>query len=77
MTLRKGDYVFYYWKGQNSGPRLVKITLNSSDYIIGIAIITTIEAINSAIHIPLDNINIDHLQHIPSSETHLHPHLFI
>lgn len=77
MTLHKGDYVFYYWKGQNSGPRLVKIIINSSDHIIGIALITTTGIKHSPIDIPLNNPNIDHLQYIPSDELHLHPHLFI
>lgn len=77
MTLRRGDYVFYYWKGQNSGPRLVKITTSSPNYVIGVALITTIGIINSPINVPLNNPNIDHLQYIPSDELHLHPHLFI
>ena len=77
MTLRRGDYVFYYWKGAVPGPRLVKITLNSSNYIIGTALITTNELPLLTINIPLDNINIEHLQHIPSDKLHLHPHLFI
>ena len=77
MTLHKGDYVFYYWKGQNSGPRLVKIAINSSDHIIGIALIATTGIEHRPIDISLNNPNIDHLQYIPSDELHLHPHLFI
>ena len=77
MTLHKGDYVFYYWKGQNSGPRLVKIAINSSDHIIGIALIATTGIEHRPIDVPLNNPNIDHLQYIPSDELHLHPHLFI
>lgn len=77
MTLRKDDYVFYYWKGTNSGPRLVKITVNSSDNIIGIALITTTGVKHILINVLLSNPNIDHLQYIPSDELHLHPHLFI
>lgn len=76
MILHRGDYVFYYWKGAVPGPRLVKITLNSSNYIVGIPVITTSKSLIRT-NILLDNTNIDSLQYIPSNELHLHPHLSI
>ena len=76
MTLHRGDYVFYYWKGAVPGPRLVKITLNSSNYIVGIPVITTSKSLIQ-IKILLDNTNIDSLQYIYSDELYLYPHLFI
>lgn len=76
MTLRKDDYVFYYWKGTNSGFRLVKITSTSTEYVIGNPLITT-EPTHDLVHTPFNNPYIEHLQHIPSDELHLYPHLFI
>ena len=76
MTLHRDDYVFYYWKGAIPGPRFVKITLNSSDRIVGIPVITTCK-FSISINVPLDNTDIDSLQYIPSDELHLYPHLLI
>ena len=76
MTLRKDDYVFYYWKSINPGFRLVKITSTSTEYIIGNPLITTAPT-HGSIHTPFNNPYIEYLQYIPSDELHLHPHLFI